>query len=235
MLKRLAIMFACAMLFAILPAGADQWNKKTTVTFSGPVELPGIVLPAGTYVFKLMDSASNRHIVEVFNAEENHLYTIILAIPNYRLTPTEETVLRFEERKRDNPEAIRAWFYPGDSFGQEFVYPKKRAVELAETAKVPVLAARITPTEKPEELIKEPVVAVTPEKTEVEVAQVTPPVPVEASQPLIAKAEPAPQPAPAPAVAELPKTASPLPLLVLIGLCSLGFAVILRTISKRIA
>jgi hypothetical protein len=235
MIKRIASSLCCAALLWVIPASADQWDKKTTVTFSQPVELPGIVLPAGTYVFKLLDSASNRHIVEVFNAEENHLYTIILAIPNYRLTPTEETVLRFEERKRNQPEAIRAWFYPADNFGQEFVYPKKRAAELAEATNLPVLTAAVTPTEKPEELIKEPVVAITPEKKEVEVPEVPTQAPIKTEPPVIANAEPAPQPAPAAPTQELPKTASPLPTLVTAGICSLGLFALLRALSKRVA
>ena len=129
------------------------------------------------------------------------------------------------------PEALRAWFYPGDGFGQEFVYPEKRAFELAETARVPVLTGEVTPTEKPEELIKEPVTAVTPEKEVVELAQVTQR-PQAQIPPLIAQAAPQTPPAAPP---ELPKTASPLPLLMLVGLCSLGIAVALRVISKCIA
>src|SRR5438552_18409999 len=83
-------------------ASAQSWNKKTTVTFSAPVEIPGVnaqVLPAGTYVFKLLDSLSDRHIVQVFNKAENHVFATILAIPNYRLKATDKTVMTFAERK----------------------------------------------------------------------------------------------------------------------------------------
>src|SRR2546423_11190592 len=121
---------------------AQRYDKKTTVTFSAPVEIPGVnaqVLPAGTYVFRLLDSASDRHIVQIFNKEENHVYSTILAIPNYRLKATDKTVMTFAERAAGEPQAIRAWFYPGDNSGQEFVYPKKRAVELAKITNVPVL------------------------------------------------------------------------------------------------
>src|SRR4029453_16239703 len=119
---------------------ADGWNKKTVVTFSQPVEIPGgIVLPAGTYVFKLLDSLSNRHIVQIFNEDQTHIYATILAIPNWRLQVTEKTVMTFGERSVGSPQAIRAWFYPGDNSGQEFVYPKKRAVELAKITNQPVL------------------------------------------------------------------------------------------------
>lgn len=231
MLKKLAALACCAAVFAALPAMADQWDKKTIVTFSAPVEMPTVVLPAGTYVFKLLNSSSNRNIVLVYNEAEDHLYTMILAIPNYRLTPRERTILTFEERAKGAPDAVRAWFYPGDNFGQEFVYPKAKAVELAESTNAPVLSAVIAPAEKPEELVNEPVVAVTPEKEEVAIAPTT-----EAREEVAEAAAPAPLAAlePAPAIelpAELPKTASPLPLLMLAGIGLLGFAGALRVFA----
>ncbi|HEV2200120.1 MAG TPA: hypothetical protein VGR73_09880 [Bryobacteraceae bacterium] len=229
MLQKVATMFCCAALFSVVPAGADQFNKKTVVTFTRPVELPGVVLPAGTYVFRLYDSFADRHIVQVFDTKETHIYATILAIPNWRIKPTSENVMRFTEPIRGNPEALRAWFYPADSFGQEFVYPKKRAAELAVTSKAPVLTGEVTPAEKPEELVKEPVAAITPENKEVELAQVSEP------PPLISQARPAPQPPAATPANELPKTASPLPLLILVGFGSLGIAAALRAISRRVA
>jgi len=118
MFKR-AVTLVCTMLLsAIFCVRADEWNKKTVVTFSQPVELPGIVLPAGTYVFRLLDSNSDRHIVQVFDKDEMKLYTTILALPNYRLEPAGATVMHFAERPKGTPEALRAWFYPGDNFGQ---------------------------------------------------------------------------------------------------------------------
>src|SRR5690348_3359671 len=128
----------------ILPsARADEWNKKTVVTFSQDVEVPGRVLPAGTYMFRLLDSPSDRHIVQIFNADGSQIITTILAINNYRLEPTGETVMKFSERPGDSPEALRAWFYPGDNFGQEFVYPKVRAIQLAVATKVIVPAVEV--------------------------------------------------------------------------------------------
>jgi hypothetical protein len=118
---------------------ADEWNKKTIVTFSHPVEIPGgKILPAGRYVFKLLDLPSDRNIVQIFNEDQTHLYANIVAIPNYRLQPTDETVITFRARVPGAPEAIRAWFYPGANSGQEFVYPKTRAVWLAKQTKKPV-------------------------------------------------------------------------------------------------
>jgi len=235
MLKRFAVLFCCAVLFAVFPASADQWNKRTVVTFSAPVELPGITLPAGTYVFKLADSSGDRHIVQVFNAEETHIYATILAIPNYRLTPKEDTMMRFAERTKGTPEALRAWFYPADNFGQEFVYPKARGQQLAESAGVPVLTAELPPAAKPEEMLKEPVTTVTPEK-EVAVAPVEAPPVVEVAPPVVEKAEPAPPPPPVEVpIPEMPKTASPVPLVLLAGFGLLSLAGVLRAFVKHAA
>ena len=230
MYKLLVAAVCCAMILAFLPvtANADEWNKKTVVTFNTPIELPGIVLPAGTYVFKLMDSLSSRNIVQVFNAEETHIYTTILAIPNYRLTRSEKTVMSFAERPIDTPEALRAWFYPGDNFGQEFAYPKARAHELAEMNNEPVLSAEVTPEEQPEELLKAPVVTVTPEKEEVAIAQITVAPPIE---PRVAETvEPAPVAEP---IAELPKTASPFPLIGFLGLTAIAVSRALKALARR--
>jgi hypothetical protein len=171
MFKRIVMLLCSVLLLTVLPATADEWNKRTKVTFSAPVELPGIVLPAGTYMFKLLDLGSQRHIVRVTNVAEDKVFATLLAIPDWRLTPTADTVMRFEERPRKDTEALKAWFAPGDNFGQEFVYPKKRATELAVSTHQPVLEAEVEPTQEPEVLAKAPVKAVTPEKKEVEVAQ----------------------------------------------------------------
>jgi len=233
MLRRLAVLFCLAALVGIVPMYAGQWDKDTTVTFARSIELPGIMLPPGTYVFRLLDVPGNRHVVQVFNADATYLYTTILALPNLRLKPTGETVMRFDEARIGAPEPMRAWFYPGDSFGQEFVYPHKRAAELAATTHVPVLAAPMTPAETPEELINEAVVEVTPGGEEITTPFVTEETPVIAEA--LPAAEPAPEPAPQAAPAELPKTASPVPILLLIGFGSLGMAAGVRAIAKAVA
>ncbi|HMD83545.1 MAG TPA: hypothetical protein VKO18_02450, partial [Terriglobia bacterium] len=187
--KVVAMIFClCLVVLAVLPsAKADDWNRKTTVTFDAPVEVPGVgaqTLPAGTYVFKIFDSLSDRHIVQIFNVAEDHVYTTILAIPNYRLRATDKTVMTFKERGEGQPEAIRAWFYPGRQWGEEFVYPKARALELAKIVNEPVLA---TPIELPapvEALKTAPVIAVKPTGEEVAVTEVVeaPPVEVAAAE-----------------------------------------------------
>jgi hypothetical protein len=239
-IKVVATIFCLSLAFlAFSPSvKADGWNKKTIVTFSQPVEIPGgIVLPAGTYVIKLLDSLSNRHIVQIFNQDQTHIYATILAIPNWRLDVTDKTVMTFGERAAGDPQAIRSWFYPGDNFGQEFVYPKRRAVELAKITNLPILAM---PTELESEITKpaksvddEPVVAlkhapltaVKPTGEEVEIAQVITPPPAQQKETADATER----------MEQLPQTASLIPLFGLIGLLSLGAGLALMGILKRTA
>jgi len=201
-------------------APADEWNKKTVLTVSDPFSVPNMVLPAGKYVIKLLDSPSDRHIVQIFNADESHLFTTILAIPNYRLQPTGKTVFTFWETPPGQPKALRAWFYPGDNFGQEFAYPKSAATQIAAVAHQNVPTTEAT---EAADLPKAEVTQTQPERQQPqEVAQNTPP-----PQPEAAPA-PKPVPTPAPAPQELPKTASPLALIGLLGALSLSLFALVR-------
>jgi hypothetical protein len=124
-LKVVFLGFALLASSSVMPsAKADEWNKKTVVTFNVPVEVPGKVLPEGTYVFKLADSQSNREIVQIFTEDERELITTTLAVPAYRPEPTGDSVITFEERTSGSPEAVKTWFYPGDNYGFEFMYRK---------------------------------------------------------------------------------------------------------------
>jgi len=146
-MKAAAILFCVATMTTILSTGAraDFYDRTTTITFSAPVEIPGVhlkgysVLPAGTYVFKLMDSTSNRHIVQIFTSDQSKCLATILAIPNTRLKLSDKTVVTFRERPDGEPPALRAWFYPGAAWGDEFVYGKKKAKEIAQATQTPVL------------------------------------------------------------------------------------------------
>jgi len=239
-----AMMLVVALVALAFPSGmkGQNWNKKTKVTFNGPVEIPGVgaqVLPAGTYTFRLLDSLSDRNIVQIFNEREDHVYATILAIPNYRLKATSRTVMTFRERAAGEPQAIRSWFYPGDNFGQEFVYPKMRAIELAKLADQPVLAM---PTELAEKItlpIKSaddpfivtlrqvPLEAVKPSGELIPVTEVVefPP----------ARMEPANAATTFDSTKSLPHTASPMPLLGLIGLLALATGIALSLVLKRTA
>jgi hypothetical protein len=226
--KAKAIVFALGVLFGmVVRANADEWDQRTIFTFSGPVEVPGQVLNAGTYVFKLADSTSDRNIVQVFNKDENHLCGTFLTIPDYRLKRAGKTIITFDERPVGTPEAVRAWFYPGDNYGHDFVYPKARAVALAKANNQPVasmpteLAANTTaPTKSIQEpqvvaMKQAPLKAQQPTEEEVEIAEAF-------------QAPPTTE-----AAASLPKTASPLPLVGLLGLLSLVGAGLLRCASAR--
>jgi len=202
----LCLVALAVMLFSS-NAKADTWNKATKITFSEPVEVSGTVLQSGTYWFQLMDSPSDRNILQIWNANRTRLITTILAIPNYRLQPTGETVIKFAERPVGTPEAVKAWFYPGASFGQEFVYPKARATQLAQNVNEPVLSVRDDQATAPA-LEQTPVKAVEPTGEEVEVAEVVDTVTTSQT---------------------LPTTASPLPLLGLLGLLAVGAGLTLRS------
>ena len=122
----------CAVLVTIVLLGAtlapsaraDQWDKKTIVTFNDAVEIPGQVLPAGTYVFRLADSISNRHIVQIWNADEDQVLVTIMTIPNTRFETPDDSLFEFDERPGDSPQALKVWFYPGNNTGEEFIYSR---------------------------------------------------------------------------------------------------------------
>ena len=239
-LQALTTVSCIALMGAILTPGAkaDDWNRKTVITFSGPVEIPGVhlkgygVLPAGTYVFKILDSQSDRHIAQIFSKDELTVYATILAIPNYRLKVTDKTVITFRERPAGQPEALRAWFYPGRNWGEEFVYPKAQAMALAKSTNTPVL---FTPAEiavevaEPiksadaavvVELKRAPIMAFKATGEEVQLAEVVTPPPAVETQ--------AAQPS------SLPTTASTLPLIGLFGLLALGGALAFRMAERRV-
>jgi len=207
-------------------AHADAWDKMSIVTVNEPIIAGNKVLDPGTYVWKLLDSQSDRHVVQIFDKDQRHLEETILAIPNYRLQPTGKTQFSFWETPAGVPKAVRAWFYPGDNFGQEFAYPKKLVAQLAAAAPVPI------PTNYKE-----------PEPAPAPAAQ---PEPAPEPQPAAAP-QPAPEPAPAPQPVQsapatpapaaqpqtLPHTASFNPFIGLLGLISLSLSGLLTLATKR--
>ncbi len=201
-------------------AHADAWNKMTIVTVNEPIIAGNKVLDPGTYVWKLLDSQSNRHIVQIFDKDQKHLEETILAIPNYRLQPSGNTQFSFWETPAGVPKAVRAWFYPGDNFGQEFAYPKKLVAQLASAAPVPIPVKYREP---------EPAPAAAPEPAPAPAAAPAPP-PSPAPAPG-QQAAPAPAAAP-PEPAALPHTASFNPLIGLAGLMSLSLAGLLALATR---
>jgi len=207
-------------------AGADEWNKATKITFSHPVDVAGHVLVAGTYLFQIAD-VNDRHIVQISSADGKTIIATVMTIPDYRLTPSNETVITFREVPAGSPEAVRAWFYPGRTLGEEFVYPKQRAIELAKASKVPVPALAVDVVDVAA-LRTAPIVAVTPDEKEVPVTAVIQTTPVAVTtvarnENPVARNEPA----------QLPKTASTLPLFIAMGIAAAGLAFGLHAFAKR--
>jgi hypothetical protein len=237
--------FAIASALTVFAAGfspaarADQWNKKTVITINEPVLVPNKLLNPGTYVMKLLDSQSDRHIVQIFTENETNVITTILAIPNYRLQPTGKSAFMFWETPTGQPRALRAWFYPGDNFGQEFAYPHSMYLQLAANSKrmeqpqTQSQTAIVSEADRSvEETAPQPEPAPAPAATE-PVAQ---PQPVETPAPAPEPA-PAPQaetaPAPAPTPTELPHTAGNYSLIALAGLASLGVFIVMSKRTRR--
>jgi len=203
--------FALLLGYPVTHAKADAWNKRTVMTIDQPMQVTDNYLEPGTYVFKLVNSSSDRHIVQIFNANENHLIATIMAVPDYRTQVTGKPVFRMWETPAGYAPALRAWFYPGDNYGQEFPYPKNlRQIAVAQNTQ-PAIVPQPEPAPAP---TPEPQAEAAPQPPQ-EVAQNEPP----------PAAEPAPEAAPAAAPETpktLPQTASSFPLVGLIGALLIG-------------
>jgi hypothetical protein len=224
MRRILLVMFCVATVWSLaaLTVSANDWDKATKVTFNQPFEVPGTVLPAGTYIVKLVDIAGERHVVRFMSEDESKVYATVIGIPDFRLKTTDNTSITFYEAEATSPKPLHAWFYPGHQFGVEFAYPEKRATQIASVSEEHVIATKapefvpftseIAPAPSVPELLQEPLVAVEPSGKEVEIAEVHPEV------------VPTPEPEP-PA---LPKTATPFPLIALLGFIAAATASGLR-------
>lgn len=252
---------ATVLLVTAAGATASEWNKKTFLEVSSPIEVPGAVLPPGEYVLKLVDSDANRHIVQFLTEDESGVISTVIAVPNRRMQPTGDTQFAWYETPEGSPPAMRAWFYPGDTFGQEFVYPEGRAGELAQSSQRTLASVRdesVEPDSDPVVLRKTEIWTITPEQerdTDLQAAQTRnedldrqqPYKPErepltarpEQSEPVtIAQSRPAPKPSPTPGQSSgtrnsLPETAGFAPLLGLIGLSSLAGAAAVGRLRRR--
>ena len=233
------IALASAVLFSsLLPrARADEWDQKTIFTFNVPVEVPGQVLGPGTYVFKLADSQADRNIVQIFNKEGNHIYGTFLTVPDYRLEPAGRTIITFRERAAGSPEAVRAWFYPGETFGHQFVYPKTKAAQLAKANQTPVASMpneMEANTTKPATTMQEPHVA---ELRQAPLKAQQPDAEVDLSEVFTAQVNAAAPQDPSPVSQNLsdtlPATASSVPLIAMVGIFSIVTGVLLVLNPKK--
>lgn len=239
----LFLFFAIGTVSSRLSAqGFSEATQLTYITFSQPVEVPGTTLPAGTYTFKVADSwAGGIEVVQISNREQNHMFASILAIPNHRMTPTGKTVVMFKEQVSGSPAAVKTWFYPGQNFGNEFVYPRSAAMKLAaanheNVPAIPDSATTQGDLNNYDALKNAHVTMATPAQTETEIAanqndgvstaspkntneQATSQIPPENTQ-----------------VAQtLPKTASAIPLVALIGMLLLACAGVLGLVRRHLS
>jgi hypothetical protein len=143
-MRQLRVITCAAALAALIaPAASGQtWNvsKVTYLTFSGPVQVPGASLPAGTYLFRLADPVSHRQVIQIRDKEGTKIFTTLMSIPNQTAEPKDDPFVMFLETPAGQPAAVKAWFYPGEKTGYEFVYPKEQAMRIASYTKSPVLA-----------------------------------------------------------------------------------------------
>jgi hypothetical protein len=206
-MRPLKTLFTLACFALLLLAAQTLRADKawtTPLTLSEPTEIPGMVLPAGDYVLRVENTNQARQVVQFLNPDQSKVIATVMAVPDYRPKVTDETRIVYFQRSEGMPQAIKSWFYPANNYGIEFVYPKVEAVKIAQTRHQEVYA----------EQAPEKVIVITPELKEV------------------------PPPAPPVIVAEnvekpLPKTASNLPLVALVGLAALGVAGTLRILSSR--
>ena len=261
----------CAALALTAGAAAAQSmpsDRTTFVTFSGPVSIPGMTLPAGTYTFRLADSQTDRHIVQVFNRDQSKLFTTLLAVPAQRPEPEGDPVITFKETPSDRPPAVHFWYYAGERAGNELVYPKSQALQIAKASGEGVMAVdsdgtsiddwksgsvtRVTGAEaQPATPVQSDTTAQqpptpapqptpTPEQPAMTAQQpATPPATTTPERPADTTAMPAPPTVPPPTATDnesrpvgtsgsLPRTASELPLVGLIGMLALGGALAIR-------
>ena len=143
-MRQLRVMLGAAVVAALIaPAASGQtWNvnKVTYLTFSGPVQVPGASLPAGTYMFRLADPMSHRQVIQIRDKEGTKIFTTLMSVPNQTAEPKDDPFVMFLETPAGQPAAVKAWFYPGQKTGYEFVYPKEQAMRIARYTKSPVLA-----------------------------------------------------------------------------------------------
>ena len=234
---KLVIAAFCFILIASVMAPvskAQNGDKKTVVTFNEPIEIPGnVILPAGTYFFKLLNQDSGRWVVQIFDEHQTKTFATLITIEDFRYHSTNQVVMNFTERAAGDPPAIKEWFFPGEKQGRAFVYGKKRAIELAKVTNEPVLATpvEITVDTPVVAIVAAPVIAITPAGEEVAVATVVA-APVVVEAPAVVVETPAAAPI---TDLPLPHTASSTPLIALGGLLAIGAAFTLIAISKRSA
>ena len=203
-----ALLAAAALLWASQARADKAW--RTSLRLAEPTEIPGMVLPAGEYIVKVINTQEARSIVQFTSPDEANVIATVLAVPNYRVQAAENTEFVYFQRAAGTPPAIKSWVYPGNNYGVEFVYPKAAAVELAEKTREPVFT-----TESAEPGLKSEVLVMTPQKKEITMEEFS-------GEKKVATKLPK----------QLPKTGSDLPMLALLGAASLAGAFVIRSLAR---
>lgn len=197
-------------------ARAETFDKRTVFSFNQPIALPGVTLPAGDYLFRIVDTTTSRKVIQVLSGDGKTPYAMLHSIPEVRRDASRNPEVRFMETAKGHPNAIKTWWYPHETIGYEFIYPKHQARELAKAVTEPILTTT-TETTKVEETKTAAVERITPKGEEVPVAVVPEPEPIVPSgivqEGTLAEAR-----------TELPVTATRTPLFALIGLLALALA-----------
>ena len=124
----------------ILPsARAGEQDQATKMTFNQAVQIPGRILPAGTYWFALADTANipNQQVVKIFNSDRSKLVATLFTVEVQPATSTPSTMVTLADEGPDHPKAILSWLYPGSwyypgfEYGHQFVYSRSEERELA--------------------------------------------------------------------------------------------------------
>lgn len=247
--SRTAIAMLCGLVISLTASRADESNKRTILTVSQTVQIGDATLQPGRYVVKLLDSQSERHVVQIFNGDQTHIIDTVIAVPIQRVTPRGHTTFTYYETPAGSAHALRTWYYPGDSVGQEFLEPKHHEMLAAGTAVVdqplafnneetPASSATVTQAGNEQPSAAEPTTgqqsgdqqsadrsATGPAPAQTEVAQNTTPAPTNDT------AAQSPAPANQPAT-QLPQTGSSYPEIGLFGLMLLGLAGLSR-VTRR--
>lgn len=221
---------ACALALFAFIAGvgfAQPLDKRTFFTFSGPIALPGVTLPAGQYLFRLADSGSSRSVVQVLSADGRTPYAMFFTLRAERRDPSSVPEVHFMETASGMPSAVATWWYPGEPAGYEFVYPKEQARRLARGVTEPVLTTQVETTTVEETKVAE-LERISPSGAETKVSLAPSPVPATPPGPALTGEVASPSiailatPVPAQSArALLPRTGSAIPLAALVGVLSL--------------
>ena len=191
----------------------DTFDKRTVFTFNRPISLPGITLPAGDYMFRVVNTTTSRNVIQVLSGDGKTPYAMLHSIPEIRRDASSKPEVRFMETAKGHPSPVKTWWYPQETTGYEFIYPKSQARELAKEVNEPILTTKVETT-KPEEAKAAELEFITPKGEEIAVPQPEPIVPTGIVQEgTVAEARTA-----------LPVTASPIPAFGLIGLLAIGLA-----------